>query len=63
MKNEEDVMLYYRRILQTSNPLYNSEQLIDEQRKAEFFAKDRDILACCLKVLKSNHPVDNPWDL
>jgi hypothetical protein len=59
VKNEEDVMLhYYNRLLLTSEPLYNSEQLTDEQRNAEFFTKDRDILACCTKGLKSNHPVD-----
>lgn len=52
-------MLYYNRLLQTSKQLYNSEQLTDEQWNAEFFTKDRDILACC----PNNHPVDNPWDL
>lgn len=56
-------MLYYNCLLQTSKPLYNSEQLTDEQRNAEFFTTDRDILACCPKVLKSNHPDDNPCNL
>jgi hypothetical protein len=54
VKNEEDVMLYFRRFLQISNPLYNSEQLPDEQRNAEFFEgchiKDRDILAHCSRL-------------
>jgi hypothetical protein len=67
VKNEEEVMLYYRRILQMSNPLYNSEQLTDEQRNAEFFGgfhiKDRDILVHCLKVTRPDHPADTPWDL
>jgi hypothetical protein len=57
-------MLYYRRFLQISNPLFNSEQLTYEQRNAEFFhIKDRDVLACCVKALKPNHPFDKPWDL
>jgi hypothetical protein len=60
-------MLYYRRFLQISNPFYNSEQLTDEQRNAEFsggfYIEDRDIFPCCLKVLKLNPPVDKPRDL
>jgi hypothetical protein len=32
MKNEGDVMLYYRRFLQMSTPLYNSKELTDDQR-------------------------------
>jgi hypothetical protein len=65
VKNEEDVMLYYRRLLHINNLLNNSEQLTDEQRNAEFFGgfhiEDRDILARCLRVTKYNHPVDKPW--
>jgi hypothetical protein len=48
VKNREDIMLYYRRFLQISNPLYNSEELTDERRNAEFFEgfhiKDRTFL-------------------
>jgi hypothetical protein len=34
VKNEEDVMLYYyRRFLQISNPLYNSEHLTDHEAR------------------------------
>jgi hypothetical protein len=66
VKNEGDVMLYYRRFLQMSTPLYNSKQLTDYERNEEFFEefhiKDRGILARRLYLLKPDHPLDMPWD-
>jgi hypothetical protein len=66
MKNEGDVMLYYRRFLQMSTPLYNSKQLSDYQRNTEFFEgfhiEDRDILARRLYILKPYHHLDMPWE-
>lgn len=65
VKGEGDVMLYYRRFLQMSTP-YNSEQLTEYQRNAEFFEgfriEDRNILACRLYAPKPDHPLDVPWD-
>jgi hypothetical protein len=66
VKGEGDVMLYYRRFLQMSTPLYNSKQLTDHQRGAEFFEgfhiEDRNILARRLYLLKPKHPRSMPWD-
>lgn len=66
VKNEGDVMLYYRRFLQMSTPLCKSKQLTDYQRNAEFFEgfhiEGRDILPRRLYVLKPDHPRDMPWD-
>ena len=45
VKDEGDVMLYYRRFLQMSTPLYNLKKLTDYERNTEFFegfhSKDR----------------------
>jgi hypothetical protein len=66
MKNEGDVMLYYRRFLQMSTPLYNSKELTDDQRNTEFFEgfhiKDRGIIAHRLYLMKPLHPRGMPWD-
>jgi hypothetical protein len=68
VKDEGDVMLYYRRFLQMSTPLYNSKQLTDYERNAEFFEgfhiEARDILArhVHLYILKPDHPRSMPWD-
>lgn len=66
VKGEGDVMLYYRRFLQMTTPLYNPEQLTECQRNAEFFEglhiEDRNIPARRLYAPKPNHPLDVPWD-
>jgi len=66
VKDEDDVMLYYRRFIQMSTPLYNLKQLTDYKRNEEFFegfhTKDRKILARRLYPLKPDHPCDIPWD-
>jgi len=67
MRDEEDVLQYYRRFLEYSNPLCAARTLSDKDRNAEFFQgfhpEDREILNDRLHAMKPNHPEDKPYDL
>ncbi|KAH9080608.1 hypothetical protein EDB83DRAFT_998541 [Lactarius deliciosus] len=67
MRDEDDVMDYYRDFLALSNPLYNNQRISDEERSFEFFQgfhpDDRRPLAFRLLVIKPDHPIGVPHDL
>jgi hypothetical protein len=48
MRGEEDVLQYYRRFLEYSNPLRTAQTLSEEDRNAEFFKgfhpEDREVI-------------------
>src|SRR5229473_3995019 len=67
IQDEDDLMLYYRRFLQISNPLRLSHQLSEEQRNEEFFngfhRKDRDVIYDRLFTINLRRPVNRAPDL
>src|SRR5258707_8202754 len=72
IRDEDELLLYYRHFLQISNPLCLSHQLSDEVRNAEFFngfhPKDWDILYDRLFAIDPRRPlnqtpsVDDTWE-
>ena len=72
IQDENELLLYYRRFLQISNPLRLSNQLSDEVWNAEFFngfhPKDRDIVYDRLFAIDPRRPlnqtpsVDDTWE-
>jgi hypothetical protein len=67
MRNEEDVMRYYRQYLKLTNPLRAARKLSDEARNAKFFKgfhrEDREILSSRIFAMRPNHPEDTPYEL
>jgi hypothetical protein len=67
IRDEEDVVSYYREFLERSMPLYNSRQLSDEERNDEFcqgfHPEDREILTNRLFAKNPNHPSDKAYDI
>src|SRR5216684_3818885 len=72
IRDENELLLYYRRFLQISNPLRLSNQLSDEVRNAEFFngfhPRDRDIIYDRLFAIDPRRPlnqtpsIDDTWE-
>ncbi|KAH9048591.1 hypothetical protein EDB84DRAFT_1573933 [Lactarius hengduanensis] len=67
MRDEDDVMSYYRDFLALSKPLSNKQRISDEERSFEFFQgfhpDDRRLLAFRLLATKPDHPIGVPHDL
>ena len=67
MRNEEDVMDYYREFLELANPLQVTQQLSDEDRNAKFFKgfhrDNREILSSHIFSMRPDHPQDRPYEL
>ncbi|KAH9042193.1 hypothetical protein EDB85DRAFT_2139539 [Lactarius pseudohatsudake] len=67
MRDEDDVMSYYRDFLALSKPLSNKQRISDEERSFEFFQgfhpDDRRLLAFRLLAMKPDHPIGVPHDL
>ena len=67
MRDDDEVLEYYRRFLEYSNPLRTAETLTNEDRNAEFFRgfhpEDREILNNRLHAYRPNHPEDKPYEL
>lgn len=65
MRDEDDVMTYYRHFLTLSNPLLNKQRITDNERNVEFFQgfhpDDRKLLTLRLFAMKPDHP--EPYDL
>ncbi|KAI9443151.1 hypothetical protein H4582DRAFT_2054226 [Lactarius indigo] len=66
MRDEDDVMIYYRPFLTHSNPLSNKQRISDEERSLEFFrgfhSDDRELMFR-LSAMKPDHLVGLPYDL
>ncbi|KAI9465561.1 hypothetical protein BJY52DRAFT_1113548, partial [Lactarius psammicola] len=67
IRDEEDVMTYYRGFLTLSNPLINKQRISDSERNLEFLRgfhpKDREPLLSRLYAMKPDHPIHVPYDL
>ena len=65
IRDEDDVIAYYRRFLETSNHLYSSGELTDDKRNSEFFQgfhpDDQEVLANRLFSMNPKHPTDKPY--
>jgi hypothetical protein len=66
VRDEDDLMLYYRRFSQISNPLL-AQQLSDEERNANVFnglhSKDRDILYDRLFTMNPKRLIKRPTSM
>src|SRR6266850_1211933 len=67
MRDEEDVMRYYRQFLKLTNPLRTTGSLSDESRNTKFFKgfhhEDREVLSSRIFSMHPNHPRDTPYEL
>ncbi|KAI0246804.1 hypothetical protein BJV78DRAFT_1297250, partial [Lactifluus subvellereus] len=67
MRDENDVLQYYRRFLTISNPLRTANQITADDCSADFFLgfhpDDRDVLSSRLFSMKPQHPSHKPYDL
>jgi hypothetical protein len=66
MRDEEDVLQYYRQFLEHSNPLHVAQTLSEEDHNAKFFKgfhpEDCEVINNHLHAMKPNHPEDKPYD-
>ena len=67
MRDDDEVLEYYRRFLEYSNPLHTARLLTNEDRNAEFFQgfhpEDREVLNDRLHAFRPNHPEDQAYEL
>ena len=67
MRDENDVLEYYRHFLTISNPLVAANQITADDCSAEFFLgfhpDDRNVLESRLFSMKPNQPEHKPYDL
>jgi len=67
MRDEKDVLDYYRRFLAISNPLRTTNLISDDERNAEFFRGfhpyDRTSMANRLYPLHPHRPCNRPYEL
>ena len=67
MHDDNEVLEYYRRFLEYSNPLLTARLLTNEDHNAEFFQgfhpKDREVLNNRLHAFRPNHPEDKAYEL